>query len=88
MPLPIGTNVKNGLWHAHHICKNCKGEMTEHQRKWSFGVCPYCAYCDGSTVCDTDTVAMKWVPVERAWWQLWKTFGGEFVRQKEAPGPK
>ena len=79
MPLPIGTNQRDGQWHAHFFCSKCKQEMTDHQRSYSFGVCPMCGHADDSTICDTYTVSMRWVPAEREWWQVWKVLDGKYV---------
>lgn len=42
-----------GEWHRIIKCIRCGDEMSNHQRMYSNGICPYCGLDDLSTICNT-----------------------------------
>jgi DNA-directed RNA polymerase subunit RPC12/RpoP len=39
-------------YEAYYVCAKCKKELTDHQRSYSSGVCPYCGHVKPGTFCE------------------------------------
>ena len=55
---------------AVHVCLKCEVRLSNHDRMYSHGVCPYCGYSSDSNICDCTKRVVK-LP-EKKWYQFWR----------------
>lgn len=55
-------------------CVECDHELTNHERMYSYGRCPYCGYKSlfACTIVETYEAKRGSIKEKRSWWQFWK----------------
>jgi 5-methylcytosine-specific restriction endonuclease McrA len=69
----------SGKWHTHFFCSECDHEVTDFQRRCSDGCCPHCGHTVVGSTLTVVEKPMRYVPLPRKWWELWKACRGSFV---------
>ncbi len=63
-----------GNWECSFECKKCFWELSDSQKFYSYGVCPYCGHSSNSTICSTRKRIRTWRWDTKIPWYL-KLFG-------------
>lgn len=56
--------------------------MSNHEKMYSHGVCPYCGNDNNSTICDTYNVILKEISYT-PWWKFWDKYCLEHIGANE-----
>jgi len=59
-----------GPWKTEFRCRGCRKSMSFYVMMNSHGTCPMCGHTCRSTVCDTYSVAFRFVKTG-PWWKIW-----------------
>lgn len=72
----VMTPTRRGEWKTAFFCVACCREMTQHQKMYSLGRCPFCGYKgqNAGTIVDTTEKAKRFVRTA-PWWKFWGQVG-------------
>lgn len=62
--------MRIGDWYGIDVCVKCHKELTDNQRYYSKGICPFCGESSNSTIVDTMKVVLRKVE-HHPWWRFW-----------------
>lgn len=69
---------KKGPWQIARHCVNCRTYLTDHEYRYSSGVCPHCGNAKTSTFVATVDLVRRQVEVGRKWFGLVPVYEWEY----------
>ena len=63
--------MRESNWYGIPVCTECNKRLSDSQKMYSSGICPYCGHNSNGTVCDTNMVTLKKI-ILHPWWRFWK----------------
>jgi len=54
-----------------YFCVECEHELSDKERSYSKGVCPYCGHIEPGTICATTEKARQFIRYRKPWWMFW-----------------
>lgn len=65
--------MEESNWYGIDVCVECDKKLSDRQRGYSGGICPFCGHNSYGTFCITNTVIAKEIKHNnKKWWQFWK----------------